>query len=361
MIDRIVVATGTESAAAPLASGSVNVFQKIFFRRLSLQDESTDSVLLNETTPAPSLFNLVPDVAAETDAGAGTGARRAGALRSLSVDRLISRGATLFFEGTFGGNGRTCGTCHPASNNFTIDPAFIRDAARQRSALRGRVQSGTGSARAAATDAAVRPDPREPGWPRRSGRKVRDARRASDARPADDAGKGHEPREGAGSNDRLVGRRVAGHRVVARIRDWRRDAAFHQDDWRASPAATSRCRPSISSMRWKRSSCRSAALQISISPRSRSWTGTSRPDKSLFLNGTGSPSAGGTCGFCHVNGGAFSINGQNRNFNTNVEGVAHPARAIQDFPRDGGFGQTANTSGTLRQRHLQHCICCRSG
>ena len=40
-------------------------------------------------------------------------------------DELIARGRDLFFNQTFGGNGRTCGTCHPASNNLTIDPAFI--------------------------------------------------------------------------------------------------------------------------------------------------------------------------------------------------------------------------------------------
>ena len=40
-------------------------------------------------------------------------------------DELIARGRDLFFKETFGGNGRTCGTCHPAENNFTIDPAFI--------------------------------------------------------------------------------------------------------------------------------------------------------------------------------------------------------------------------------------------
>jgi cytochrome c peroxidase len=34
-------------------------------------------------------------------------------------------GADLFFNETFAGNGRTCGSCHPANNNFTIDPAFI--------------------------------------------------------------------------------------------------------------------------------------------------------------------------------------------------------------------------------------------
>src|SRR6266498_2209801 len=34
-------------------------------------------------------------------------------------------GADIFFKETFNGNGRTCGTCHPAENNLTIDPAFI--------------------------------------------------------------------------------------------------------------------------------------------------------------------------------------------------------------------------------------------
>ena len=40
-------------------------------------------------------------------------------------DELIARGRDLFFNQTFEGNGRTCGSCHPASNNFAIDPAFI--------------------------------------------------------------------------------------------------------------------------------------------------------------------------------------------------------------------------------------------
>jgi len=40
-------------------------------------------------------------------------------------DPLIAKGRQIFFNETFGGNGRTCGTCHHAENNFTIDPAFI--------------------------------------------------------------------------------------------------------------------------------------------------------------------------------------------------------------------------------------------
>ncbi len=40
-------------------------------------------------------------------------------------DPLVSMGRDLFFKETFNGNGRTCGTCHRAENNLTIDKAFI--------------------------------------------------------------------------------------------------------------------------------------------------------------------------------------------------------------------------------------------
>jgi mono/diheme cytochrome c family protein len=44
-----------------------------------------------------------------------------------SADRsvLIARGEQLFFEETFDGNGRTCGTCHRREDNFGLSPAFI--------------------------------------------------------------------------------------------------------------------------------------------------------------------------------------------------------------------------------------------
>jgi len=38
---------------------------------------------------------------------------------------LIAKGRDLFFNETFDGNGRTCGTCHRQEDNFTITPSFI--------------------------------------------------------------------------------------------------------------------------------------------------------------------------------------------------------------------------------------------
>lgn len=38
---------------------------------------------------------------------------------------LVAQGRQIFHNETFNGNGRTCGTCHRADNNFTIDPNYI--------------------------------------------------------------------------------------------------------------------------------------------------------------------------------------------------------------------------------------------
>jgi mono/diheme cytochrome c family protein len=38
---------------------------------------------------------------------------------------LIAKGRDIFFNETFGGNGRACGTCHREEANFGITPAFI--------------------------------------------------------------------------------------------------------------------------------------------------------------------------------------------------------------------------------------------
>lgn len=44
---------------------------------------------------------------------------------STQLGELIAQGAELYFNEPFSGNGRTCGTCHPAENNFILDPSFI--------------------------------------------------------------------------------------------------------------------------------------------------------------------------------------------------------------------------------------------
>ena len=48
-----------------------------------------------------------------------------GQAQAQTDHKLIDKGFRIFTQEDWNGNGRTCGTCHPAENNFTIDPAFI--------------------------------------------------------------------------------------------------------------------------------------------------------------------------------------------------------------------------------------------
>jgi len=49
----------------------------------------------------------------------------ASATRRSDFAKLVVQGREVFLQEKFDGNGRTCGTCHVESNNFTIDPEFI--------------------------------------------------------------------------------------------------------------------------------------------------------------------------------------------------------------------------------------------
>ena len=267
----------------------------------------------------------------------------------MKLDKLISQGAKLFFEETFSGNGRTCGTCHPANNNFTIDPAFIATRPANDPLFVAEFNPALAQLERPALMRSVRLDPGEPRRFQQSHDEVRDAGRAAHARPAGLTRAGHEPGAGAAcGDDRLVRRWRAGNGLVARVRDRRRDSAFHEAARSASRAPTSSCRRSTSWMPWKPFSCRSAGdKDFDLSKITfRARRSNLNTGKNLFINGGGNPNFGGTCNFCHTNGGALSagLQNQNRNFNTNVEDRLHPARTqVQKFPKDGGFGRTPTT------------------
>jgi cytochrome c peroxidase len=78
-----------------------------------------------------ALATLVPGVAVATPVDPAIMARfkqvAPGQHRPAAVENeaLIEKGRRLFMNETFDGNGRTCATCHPPSNDFTIDPVFI--------------------------------------------------------------------------------------------------------------------------------------------------------------------------------------------------------------------------------------------
>jgi len=95
---------------------------------------------------ASAFLSLGATSCAEPPNGGGPGAepdtQRAGALTAQDrltacsadprviaglVSAQICAGADIFFNETFNGNGRTCGTCHSAFHNFTIDGPFVQN------------------------------------------------------------------------------------------------------------------------------------------------------------------------------------------------------------------------------------------
>src|SRR5262245_48381763 len=59
------------------------------------------------------------------DAAAVLGFDPTAAARAADFASVTAQGRQLFLNETFEGNGRTCGTCHVETNNFTVDPKLI--------------------------------------------------------------------------------------------------------------------------------------------------------------------------------------------------------------------------------------------
>src|SRR5438874_3388277 len=342
-IDRVVVTTGSIWGVEPLVAGLVNVSQKIFFRRLSLLNESTGEVMFDETLKPPALFGLVPPLEFEASGGSSG--------HGVEMDKVISRGAHLFFEETFNGNGRTCGTCHPAGNNLTIDPKFIETlpatdplfvaefnpalAQLERPELMrrfGLILENLDGFDDPTNKFVMR------GVPHTLGLQVSLAQDPTQQPmpPAEMTGWSGDGAPGTGSLREFAIGAVTQHftKRLDRVEgtDFRLPRPRELDAMEAFQLSLGRDRDfDLSKITFRDSNVETG--------------------KSLFVNGGGDPiNAGGTCAGCHGNAGALNALGRNGNVNTNVEDVEHPARSIQPFPKDGGFGRTDNGDGTFGNR-----------
>jgi len=101
-----ITGSGKDPTIDGVLFGSAGLFQRLYTRartgRLNIPGDSSSSPL-GPLSPSPAYASTV----------------------FPTFDPLVNKGADLFFNETFDGNGRTCGTCHPAENNLTIDPEFI--------------------------------------------------------------------------------------------------------------------------------------------------------------------------------------------------------------------------------------------
>lgn len=104
----IVMPVGEKELGRMIAGGSPSLFQRLYTTELALSARS-------RAAPLARISNLFVPLAVADEA---TGFPDI-------FDDIVAMGEEIFFNETFDGNGRTCGTCHPATNNFTIDVPFI--------------------------------------------------------------------------------------------------------------------------------------------------------------------------------------------------------------------------------------------
>ena len=256
---------------------------------------------------------------------------------TASVDICV--GADLFFRETFGGNGRSCATCHPVANNFTIDPPFIATLppgdplfiAEFDPALAGLEIPAQMRARSLILENVdgFDPDPTTRfvlrSVPHNLSMGVTVARSEGDTivPPVDRTGWSGDGAPGGGS--------------AARLPDRRDHPALHAEPRaRRGPGLPARHRRRARSDRSLHAQPRPHER---AEPRRRHDVGRGRRGRPPRCSSTVG------CNFCHQDLGANAAQGGlgNQSFDTGVEGSRNPALA--GFPRDGGFLATPDGAG----------------
>jgi len=103
--------------------GSPGMLQRVYYNQRQWPVANVASVANTEPgthNVAELAFGfLLPKMAMAAQPAMGRATTQA------QLTALIARGEQIFTRETFGGNGRTCLTCHRPDNNHTIDPAYI--------------------------------------------------------------------------------------------------------------------------------------------------------------------------------------------------------------------------------------------
>ena len=273
------------------------------------------------------------------------------------LQQSITRGRQSFFNETFNGNGRTCGTCHRENGNLTIDAEFIDDlppndpifVAEFVPALANNFENpvlmrklglilenpdGFGNL---ASNFVMRGVPHTLALLQNTLQPVAGGGDGTTTPPNERTGWGGDGAPGTGTLREFIIGAIVQHYPNTLNRqapgDFRMPTTGELDDLEAFQKSLGRRQDlNLAAMKPK---FRNEVVRLGVD---------------IFNNGGsvlgGSNEGAGKCFFCHLNAGAsdFFFPGQNANFNTNVEGLpSQPADLIvppAQNPPDGGFGQS---------------------
>ncbi|MCI0351094.1 MAG: hypothetical protein L0Z53_16840, partial [Acidobacteriales bacterium] len=275
------------------------------------------------------------------------------------INNLITRGRTSFFNQTFNGNGRTCGTCHREDESLTITPEFMSTlpqndplfVAETQPALAANFENpvlmrkfglilenvdGFGDL---ANRFVMRGVPHTLALLQNTLTPVADGSDGTTIPPNERTGWGGDGAPGTGTLREFITGAITQHypKTLARSvpGDFRLATSAEMDELEAFLKSTGQRADLVLSG--------PGALSLKSEVAALGQAIFNNPSPALGL--PNNPNIGaGNCFLCHLNAGAsdFFIPGANANFNTNVEGLpAQPADLVQPpqkNPQDGGFG-----------------------
>lgn len=281
-----------------------------------------------------------------------------------TLERLITAGRQSFFNDTFNGNGRTCGTCHRENNNLTIDPAFIatlppndplfvaefnpdlKDDFEKPILMRtfGLILENVDGFGDLANNFVMRGVPHTLALLQNTLTPVAGGADGTTLPPNERTGWGGDGAPGTGTLREFIIGAITQHypktlNRVPRV-DFDLPTVAQMDALEAFMRSTGRRKDLVLTG--------PDALRLKSKVAARGQDIFNNPGPPGFpgfpaIDGVGA----GKCFFCHLNAGAsdFFFPGQNANFNTNVEGLpGQPARLVDPtIPPDGGFGREGSS------------------
>ncbi|HZF38807.1 MAG TPA: hypothetical protein VE715_08280 [Blastocatellia bacterium] len=116
----VITRAGKSPAENRVLSGSLTLFQELYLSKM----QGHFGTLNDTDQPAPEEKGVFARL---SDQLGLTASAQIGPIPNptTSAEQLITEGRNSFFNETFQGNGRTCGTCHREEENLTISPRFI--------------------------------------------------------------------------------------------------------------------------------------------------------------------------------------------------------------------------------------------
>ena len=249
------------------------------------------------------------------------------------VGQTVGEGGDLFFRGLFGGNGRTCGTCHRAANNQGLDLDFISTLPATDKLFVAEFSASQGGVPGLERPALMRGhalilenvdglgDPTGiftmRGVPHSLSMATSILAPSDGRAPVQRTGWSGDGAPDSGALRLFPAGAVRQHFPKSLNRVPGVDFILPTDTQLDKIEAFTLASGRLNELNLSKVTLTDAAVQAG---------------KIWFLD------ADARCNGCHANAGANVSNGDNRNFDTGVELAPDPSQATEPHPRDGGFG-----------------------